>query len=141
MFQVSCVRNEFVKIKYTTGMYFMRVHYSLQQPIHCTCTYVYLRQYVAVRIRSYLICVGYIQYVFDKTFYYVYVWYVFNSLVRSILEYCSLLFVGLSKCNSDKFERIMSRFHRILCGDDHKACKLHNFESLDARRNQAALKL
>ena len=65
----------------------------------------------------------------------------FNSLVRSILEYCAPLFIGLSKCNANKLEKILSRFHRLICGDDYKTCNLHNFESLHERRKQAALKL
>ena len=65
----------------------------------------------------------------------------FNSLVRSILEYCSPLFIGLSRTNVDKLEKIQSRFHRLLCGDEYKTCKLHSFESLHERRQQAALKL
>lgn len=65
----------------------------------------------------------------------------FNSLVRSILEYCAPLFIGLSKCHTSKLEKILSRFHRLLCGDDHKRCNLHNFETLDERRKQAAFKL
>ena len=41
---------------------------------------------------------------------------VYFSIVRSILEYCSPLFVGLDKSSSDKLERVQRRFHRILCG-------------------------
>ena len=44
----------------------------------------------------------------------------FNSLVRSILEYCAPLFIGLSKCNANKLEKILSRFHRLICGDATK---------------------
>ena len=65
----------------------------------------------------------------------------FNSLVRSILEYCAPLFIGLSKCDAYKLEKNLSCFHRLLCGDDYKSCNSHNFESLDERRKQAALKL
>lgn len=66
---------------------------------------------------------------------------VFNSVVRSVLEYCAPLFIGLSKGNVNKLEKILSRFHRLLCGDNYKTCKSHQFESLDDRRKKAALKL
>ena len=65
----------------------------------------------------------------------------FNSLVRSILEYCAPLFIGMSKSNASKLEKKLSRFHRLLCGDNYKTCNSHNFESLDERRKQSALKL
>ena len=66
---------------------------------------------------------------------------IFNGLVRSITEYCSPLFIGLSKSNSHKLERVLYRFHRLLCGDSYKSCAVHDFMSLTERRKQAALKL
>ena len=66
---------------------------------------------------------------------------IFNGLVRSILEYSSPLFIGLSKENSDKLERVLRRFHRFLCGDCYKLCDHHNLDSLALRRKRAALKL
>ncbi|MEL7308530.1 MAG: reverse transcriptase family protein, partial [Pseudomonadota bacterium] len=65
----------------------------------------------------------------------------FNSLVRSILEYCAPLFIGLSKCRAQKLEKVVFRFHRLICGDDYKTCKVHNFENLHERRKRAAMKL
>ena len=62
----------------------------------------------------------------------------FNSVVRSILEYCSPLFIGLSNENSSKLERIQRRFHRILCGKD---CINLCFKLLSERRTDAAIKL
>ena len=53
----------------------------------------------------------------------------FNSLVRSILEYCAPLFIGLSKCDAYKLEKNLSCFHRLLCGDDYKSCNSHNLTS------------
>ena len=63
---------------------------------------------------------------------------IFNSIVRSILEYCSPLFVGLSLENSKRLERVQRRFHRFLCGKD---CEQHFFVTLSQRREKAALKL
>ena len=65
----------------------------------------------------------------------------FNSLVRSVLEYCAPLFIGLSQGNVDKLEKMLSRFHRLLCSSDYKTCTSHHFESLEERRKQATLKL
>ena len=45
---------------------------------------------------------------------------VYNSHIRSILEYNSPLFVGTSKQNSAKIERIRKRCHRIICDFDCK---------------------
>ena len=63
---------------------------------------------------------------------------VYNGLVRSIIEYCSPLFVGLSEENSAKLERIQVRFHRIMCG---KNCARHVFQELRLRRRFAAIRL
>ena len=63
---------------------------------------------------------------------------VFNSIVRSILEYCSPLFIGLSNENSARLERVQKRFHRFLCGPE---CCSHFLELLSKRREAAAIKL
>ena len=66
---------------------------------------------------------------------------IFNGLVRSVVEYCSPLLIGLPKGNSDRLERILRRFHRLLCGESYKSCVVHDFESFANRRKEAALKL
>ena len=63
---------------------------------------------------------------------------VYNSTIRSILEYASPLFVGLSKKNALKLESVQKRFHRILCGPH---CSEHKLVSLEVRRKVAATKL
>ena len=63
---------------------------------------------------------------------------VFDSIVRSILEYCSPLFIGLSNENSFRLERVQKRFHRFLCGPE---CCSHILEPLSKRREAAAVKL
>lgn len=63
---------------------------------------------------------------------------VFNLLVRSILEYCSPLLIGLSCENASKLERIQKRFHRMMCGSE---CTVHFLEPLEQRREAAAVKL
>ena len=62
---------------------------------------------------------------------------VYYAIVRSYLEYASPLFVGLTKENSTKLERIQKRFHRLLCGPD---CRKTCLEPLDTRRFAAAVK-
>ena len=63
---------------------------------------------------------------------------VYFALIRSILEYCSPLFIGLNKTECYKLEKMQKRFHRILCGTD---CDRHKFETLCFRRNHAAVTL
>ena len=63
---------------------------------------------------------------------------VFNSIVRSLLEYCSPLFIGLSNENSVRLQRIQTRFHKYLCGPE---CCSHILEPLSKRREAAAVKL
>ena len=43
---------------------------------------------------------------------------VYNTIVRSILEYCSPLFIGLLSKNAAKPDRIQRLFHRLLCGSN-----------------------
>ena len=62
---------------------------------------------------------------------------VYNSLVRSLFEYCAPLFMGSSACNKSKFDRLQKRFHRIICG---KSCKEPCLSSLSERREILSLK-
>ena len=43
---------------------------------------------------------------------------VYNATLRSVLEYCALLFVGMKTKDADRLERIQRRFHRLVCGSD-----------------------
>ena len=63
---------------------------------------------------------------------------IYNAVIRAILEYSSPLFIGLSKKNSLKLERVQRRFHRILCGP---YCDEHSLPTLAVRREQAAIRL
>lgn len=65
-----------------------------------------------------------------KTFYF--------SLMRSLLEYASPLFVGVSKQDACRLQRVQNRFHRLLCG---KECKEECLENLDLRRNTQSVRL
>ncbi|MEL7309031.1 MAG: hypothetical protein AAGK05_14975, partial [Pseudomonadota bacterium] len=45
------------------------------------------------------------------------------SLVRSIMEYCSSVFVGLSASDSRRLEILQKRFHRVICSSEcHESC-------------------
>ena len=63
---------------------------------------------------------------------------IYNSLIRTILEYCSPLFVGINVNNSKKLEKIQSRAHRIICGP---LCNRNCLVPLASRRILAAVKL
>ena len=63
---------------------------------------------------------------------------VYNTIVRACLEYASPLFVKLSSSNCKKLERVQSRFHRLLCGQE---CRNLCLQSLETRRQAAAVKL
>ncbi|MEL7308202.1 MAG: reverse transcriptase family protein, partial [Pseudomonadota bacterium] len=64
---------------------------------------------------------------------------VYYSIVRSLLEYCAALFVGLSAADSKRLDRVQRRFHRLLCGG---GCLEGNcLQPLDERRPQIALSL
>ena len=56
---------------------------------------------------------------------------VYNSLVRSHLEYCAPLLLRLSVANSCKLERLQKRFHRVICG---KSCSQSCMILLKERR-------
>ena len=62
---------------------------------------------------------------------------VFNSISRSLLEYCAPLFLGLSAKNENKMERIQLRFHRMICG---KSCSQACIQPLKERRRMLSLK-
>ena len=51
---------------------------------------------------------------------------IYQGLIRSVLEYCSPVFVGLGANNSQKLENIQSRAHRIICGP---SCDCNKFVS------------
>ena len=62
---------------------------------------------------------------------------VFNSLVRSLIEYCAPLFLGLSSKNSSKLDRLQKRFHRLICG---KSCTYLCLQSIRERREILSLR-
>ena len=62
---------------------------------------------------------------------------VYEGLIRSIIEYCSPLFVSLNCKNSKKLNKIHNRAHKIVCGSAN--CNL--FSPLHDRRIAAAVKL
>jgi hypothetical protein len=62
----------------------------------------------------------------------------YNASLRSVLEYCAPLFLGITQNNSNRLEAIQNRFHRLLCG---RECKGNCIESLERRRRKLALRL
>ena len=62
---------------------------------------------------------------------------VYNSLLRSILEYCGPLFLGMSEKDRHRLDGLQKRFHRLLCG---RSCKEDCLESLNDRRCNTSLK-
>ena len=64
--------------------------------------------------------------------------YVYNAFILSNLEYCSALFVGITRKNSEKLERVRRKCHRIICG---KNCMCDAFTPLYIRRYHHALTL
>jgi hypothetical protein len=60
------------------------------------------------------------------------------SLVRSILEYCCPLFVGMTSKCVKKLDRVQRRFHRLMCGS---SCDQECLESLTSRRRELSLRL
>ena len=61
---------------------------------------------------------------------------VYNSLLRSALEYCNPLFLGITRRDSIRLERVQKRFHRLLCNG---LCETECLESLDDRRTKMSL--
>jgi hypothetical protein len=56
---------------------------------------------------------------------------IYYSTVRSLLEYCSDLFIGLPGTLASSIDRLQRRAHYITCGTD---CTCANFPELRARR-------
>ena len=59
------------------------------------------------------------------------------SFLRSLIEYCAPLLVGMSKSDANRLDRLQRRFHRLLCGSD---CVLECLPSLSERRRELTLK-
>ena len=62
----------------------------------------------------------------------------YYGVMRSIMEYAAPLFVGLSKTDADRLEKLQRRFHRLLCG---KECKEACLTTITERRRNLACKL
>ena len=62
----------------------------------------------------------------------------YNALLRSILEYCAPLFLGITQTDSNRLEAVQNRFHKLLCG---RECKKKCMEDLESRRRKLALRL
>lgn len=62
---------------------------------------------------------------------------VFFALIRSVLEYCGPLFIGLTLSDSRRLDHIQRRFHYLLCG---AGCSSDCLPSLSDRRTAQALK-
>ena len=63
---------------------------------------------------------------------------IYFSSIRSIFEYCSPVFLALSKTDSHRIERIQDRVHRMLCG---RGCQKQCFPTLASRRRMCALEV
>ena len=63
---------------------------------------------------------------------------VYYGLMRSILEYASPLFIGLSETDAQNLAGVQKRFHRLLCG---KQCKKECLQPLEIRRKNHAVSL
>ena len=63
---------------------------------------------------------------------------VYHGLLLPLLEYCSPLFVGMSKNLANRLEKLQNRAHRIICGSD---CQCGKLTSLSDRRMARALTL
>ena len=59
------------------------------------------------------------------------------SLVRSLIDYCSPVYIGLSSYDSNRLEYLQKRFHRIICSSD---CKSQCLSTLQERRSLLAMK-
>ena len=62
---------------------------------------------------------------------------VYNSMLRSVLEYCNPLFLGISSTDKSRLDKIQRRFHRLLCGP---CCNEECLEALSDRRRTMSLK-
>ena len=63
---------------------------------------------------------------------------IYFAYILNIMEYNSPVFVGLSKSNSDKLEKLRKRCHRIVCSFE---CHCSRFVPLETRRVNHALKI
>jgi hypothetical protein len=61
---------------------------------------------------------------------------VYQSLIRSLIEYCAPVFIGLSIHNCELLRKLQNRAHRIICNAD---CKCQIFEDLSSRRKASAV--
>lgn len=61
----------------------------------------------------------------------------YSSLVRSVIEYCAPLFLGLSSFDAKRLEILQRRFHRLICFPD---CEGDCIPTLTERRDDLALK-
>lgn len=64
---------------------------------------------------------------------------VYYSCVRSVLEYCSPIFVNLSSHQTLMIEKVQKRCHRVICSDNYCSCS--SFVPLQYRRNIQGFKL
>jgi hypothetical protein len=69
-------------------------------------------------------------------------WNIFNTLIRSILEYANPIFVNLPTETCLKIESIQKRAHKIICGfDNYKNCTECILIPLQERRKTLAMRL
>ena len=64
---------------------------------------------------------------------------VYCAIIRSRLEYCSAVYVGLSAGEMNKLENVQRRCHKIICGSHH--CNCATFTPLKERRVKRAMSL
>ena len=64
---------------------------------------------------------------------------IYNTCVRSVLEYAAPLFVKLQAQQQDSIERIQRRAHKIICGDSD--CNCSSFIPLNYRRLMLGMRL
>ena len=66
---------------------------------------------------------------------------IYSATVRSILEYCSPLVVGMPAYLQENLERIQKRFHNILCGFESECSAQDCLPSLSDRRSASSRRL
>ena len=62
---------------------------------------------------------------------------VYYALIRSLLEYCTPLFLGASLYDVKRLNAVQRRFHRLMCGHE---CVENCLPSLESRRRDLALR-
>ena len=62
---------------------------------------------------------------------------VYQSLIRTLIEYCNPLFVGMTNRNREYLRKFQQRAHRIICD---RGCDCEIFEDLSSRRLTSAIK-